>query len=145
MTAIPTTALEARLRKAVDDYENASFAGQPYQRDVDLAAVARWAIPELLDTLSAAERERDEQTRLANLRGEEVAKWADASGTAKGQRDKLQRLLDTPDEGHAVTSHNNGNGVRIRFDIANESFQMSPKRALQLGAALIRAATKGQP
>ena len=33
-----------------------------------------------------------EQTRLAELRGQEVAKWAHESGTAKGQRDRALKL-----------------------------------------------------
>ena len=34
--------------------------------------------------------DRDEWKRLADLRGDEVTKWADESGTAKGQRDLIR-------------------------------------------------------
>lgn len=64
---------------------------------LDEAAVMIAEDPSVLTALVGALRhartERDEWKRLAELRGEEVARWAHESGTAKGKLDVAERRL----------------------------------------------------
>ena len=87
--------MHPHLAHAIQEIDAAVFNGDvfedPDERTEMVEYLVRWC-KRLKREITALSNDRNEQKRLADLRGEEVAKWAHESGTAKGQRDRALKL-----------------------------------------------------
>lgn len=101
--------MHPHLAHAIQEIDAAVFNGDvfedPDERTEMVEYLVRWCkrleqpfyynppfVARLKREITALSNDRNEQKRLADLRGEEVAKWAHESGTAKGQRDRALKL-----------------------------------------------------
>lgn len=101
--------MHPNLERAINEIDAAVFNGDvfedPDERAEIVEYIERWCkrlqhpfhynppfVTRLKNEIAALAKDRDEHARLSKLRGDEVAKWAFESGTAKGQRDCALKL-----------------------------------------------------